>query len=174
MFPMTTAYPPRAGRHQRPFNHPPAEVSPERKRWGETHESLILDSCRMLDYSTATLQVKADRGVNHWVQSTGSESSTWSFPSLWQLINVDLLLLIWSLFPTTITNNSIIAMAIMGPIHITTPVKGNDGRWEIAAWFTSQKLILFLSYAVFKKYKRTSASPCPVVLWWRQSAQSPY
>lgn len=82
MFPMTTAYPRRAERHQRPFNHLPAEGSTERKRWGEKHESLILDSCHMLNYSSATMQVKAEEES---ITVYGAqvlplcESSTWSF-----------------------------------------------------------------------------------------------
>lgn len=59
MFPMTTAYPRRAERHKRPFNHLPAERSTERERWGETHESLILDSYCMLNYFAGTMKVKA-------------------------------------------------------------------------------------------------------------------
>lgn len=121
MFPMTTAYPRRAERHQRPFNHLPAERSKERKRWGETHESLILDSCCMLNYSTTTIQVKAEEESINCIQSTGS-ATVWELDLVialqWQLINMDPLLLICCLWPTSIPYNSIIAMTIMAPILI--------------------------------------------------------
>lgn len=83
MFPMTTAYPRKAERHQRPFNHLPAEGSTERKRRGETHESLILDSCRMLNYCTATMQVKVGEESITVYRARALPrrgSSTWSFP----------------------------------------------------------------------------------------------
>lgn len=83
MFPMTTAYPCTAGRHQRPFNHPPAEVSAEKKRRGDTHESLIRDSCCMLNYFTATMQVKAEEEsitADRAQVLPLCESSTWLFP----------------------------------------------------------------------------------------------
>ena len=83
MFPMTTAYPHKAGRHQRPFNHLPAEGSTGERRWGETHESLILDSQCMLNYFTATMQVTAEEeSITVYTAQVLPlcESSPWSFP----------------------------------------------------------------------------------------------
>lgn len=173
MFPMTTAYPRRAGRHQRPLNHPPAEVSAERKRRGETHESLILDSCCMLNYSTATMQVKAEEESITVYRAAGS-ATAWELdlviPLQWRLINMDPVLLICCLWPTTITNSSIIAMTIMVPIHSTSHQRRRrrkDRKWHWGCW-------LSLSRALFHTFKHTSASSCSVVLWYRQSVQSPY
>lgn len=106
------------------------------KRWGQTHESLILDSCCMLNYSTAVAASWGWGGVNHCTQSTGC-ATVWELdlviPLQWQLINMDPLLLICCLGPTTITNNGIIAMTIMVTIHSTPHQRkgrrSKDGRW---------------------------------------------
>lgn len=61
----------------------PAEVSAEGKRWCERHESLIRDSCCMLNYSTATVQLKAEEesiSVYRAQVLPLCESLTWSFP----------------------------------------------------------------------------------------------
>lgn len=121
MSPMTTAYPRRAGRHQRPLNHPPAEGSTLKRRWAETHESLIVNSGRALNYSAATARVKAEEES---ITVRGAqvlplcENPAPVIPLQWQLINMDPLLLICCLWPATITNNGIIAMAITVPILI--------------------------------------------------------
>lgn len=111
-----------AERHQRPFNHPPAEVSAARKRWwlwGGAHESQVLDSCSMFNYSTATMQAKGERES---ITVHGACSGTvWELdlviPFQWHFVNTDPLLLIRHLRPTTSTNNSVIAMTVMVPIH---------------------------------------------------------
>lgn len=144
-----------------------------RKRRGETHESLILDSCCMLNYSSATMQVKAEEESITVYRAAGS-ATAWELdlviPSQWQLINMDPVLLICCLWPTTITNSSIIAMTIMVPIHTTSHQRRrrrNDGKWRRGCW-------LSLSCALFHTLKHTSASSCSVVLWYRQWVQPPY
>ncbi len=132
MFPMTTAYPRGAGGDTRGFSIiGRLKGRAERKRRGEAHESQILDSCTMLNYFTATVQVKAEEeSITVYGAQVRPlcESSTWLSPLQWQLINTDPLLLICCLWPTTITNNSIIAMTIMAAIHSTQHQKRRRRR----------------------------------------------
>lgn len=140
------------------------KVSTERKRWGEIRESLILDSCRMLNYPGATVHVKAEE------ESMTGSATVWEpdlvIPLQWQLINRDPLFLICCLWPTTITNSSVIAMTIMVPIHIILERRKRRRRRKDERRHLACRLVKSQTY--------TSASSCSAPLWYRQSVQSPY
>lgn len=114
MFPMTTAYPPRPGRHQRPFNHSLAEGNTEYGGGGP----LVADSCCMFNYPTATILTKSEKesitAYSVQVLPPPKRSST-LFPCR-HLINTALMpLILWS---TTIANNTVIVMTIKPTIFI--------------------------------------------------------
>lgn len=142
MFPMTTAYPHRAGRHQRPFNHRRAKVSAERKRDTWISNTGFMQQAQLFHRHSAS---QSRRGVNHRIQSTGS-TAVWDLdlviPLQWQLINMDPLLLICCLWPSTITKSSGIAMTLPVPIHITPhrQWRRKDERWHLSRFRNSSHI----------------------------------
>lgn len=149
------------GGHRRPFNHLPAECNTEKERWGETHESLILDSCCMLNYPIATVQGKAEEEsiIMYIAQILPvCESSA-------RLINMDSLFLIRCLWLTTMDNNSITAVTITVRVVITSH------RWWRKNEGESSKAVDYLCHSVTCAQISQFPTFCGIAV---VSVQSPY